>query len=191
MVKILGAQEFQAIGSDNAVNNSIFLDEDNTFKTKDNTGTVSEIGGSSSSSSDLGEVKMFALSMTGAVTKATLQSKGWAICDGTTPSSQGISDATITSTPDLQNKFIRMSDDETSGTTGGSETHNHGTGIVYDESGIFGIDTAYCSGGAVGGGDYFYKQDYGSRTADGGRMFTSNTNTIPPYYEMAFFMKVK
>ena len=74
----------------------------------------------------LGEVRMFALSMTGAVTKASLQGKGWAICDGTTPASQGITSPTIETTPDLQEKFIRMSDDETSGTTGGSnDDHNH------------------------------------------------------------------
>ena len=40
--------------------------------------------------------------MTGAITKATLQSYGWAICDGTTPATQGISSPTITTTPDLQ-----------------------------------------------------------------------------------------
>ncbi len=32
----------------------------------------------------LGEVRMFAISETGAITKLTLQNKGWAICDGTT-----------------------------------------------------------------------------------------------------------
>jgi len=73
---------------------------------------------------ELGEVKMFALSMTGAVTKASLQSKGWAICDGTTPTTQGISSPTIATTPDLQDKSIKMSDDETSGGVSGW-SHNH------------------------------------------------------------------
>lgn len=71
----------------------------------------------------LGEVKMFSLSLTGAVTKANLQAAGWAICDGTTPTTQGISSATITSTPNLQDKFLKMSTDESSGTTGGEATH--------------------------------------------------------------------
>ena len=44
--------------------------------------------------------------MTGALTKSQLQGYGWAICDGTTPASQGISDATIT-TPDLRERFLR------------------------------------------------------------------------------------
>jgi len=73
----------------------------------------------------LGEVRMFGLSMTGALTKANLQALGWAICDGTTPASQGISSPTIATTPNLEDKFISMSNDETSGTTGGSATMGH------------------------------------------------------------------
>ena len=116
----------------------------------------------------LGEVRMFALSMTGAVTKASLQGKGWAICDGTTPADQGISSPTIETTPDLQEKFIRMSDDETSGTTGGIETtpdHSHVTTTV------------------EGFVDHQTKNVYDS---SGG----SHSN-VPPYYELAYFMKVK
>jgi hypothetical protein len=116
----------------------------------------------------LGEVRMFALSMTGAITKASLQGKGWAICDGTTPVTQGITSPTIETTPDLQEKFIRMSDDESSGGTGGEATtgtHTHGTRTVEGwpehES-----TTAYNGSGG------------------------SHSN-IPPYYELAYFMKVK
>ena len=70
------------------------------------------------SKDELGEIKMFDLSRSGAVTKATLQGRGWAICDGTTPASQGITDPTITTTPDLRTKFLRHSANETTGGTG-------------------------------------------------------------------------
>ena len=119
----------------------------------------------------LGEVRMFALSMTGAITKASLQGKGWAICDGTTPVTQGITSPTIETTPDLQEKFIRMSDDESSGGTGGSETHSHTVTMSYISN--------HSGNSHTGAG----------RTGD-----TSPTNsagTIPPYYELAYFMKVK
>ena len=54
----------------------------------------------------LGEIRQFALSVTGAVTKASLIAGGWAICDGTTAAAQGISDADITaSTPNRKSSF--------------------------------------------------------------------------------------
>lgn len=123
----------------------------------------------------LGEVKMFALSMSGAITKASLIARGWAICDGTTPATQGISSPTITTTPDLQNKFISMSDDETSGTTGGSATmaHTHSHTHTGDGDAVRFL---------ASGGDYKLTND---ATA------ASNTENRPPFYEMAFFLKVK
>jgi len=121
----------------------------------------------------LGEVRMFALSMTGAVTKSALQTRGWAICDGTTPITQGITSPTIETTPDLQNKFISMSDDESSGTTGGSATmaHTHSTGATtsyYDNGSYSAVKTVNSSTGGA-----------------------TNTENRPPFYEMAFFIKVK
>jgi len=110
----------------------------------------------------LGEIRMFALSMSGAGTKAQLQTAGWAICDGTTATAQGIASADITSvTPDFQSKFSRGSDDESSGTTGGAVSHNHGSedGSGWDNNG----------GGAT----------------------MSQASNLPPYYEIVFFMKVK
>jgi len=124
----------------------------------------------------LGEVRMFALSMTGAVTKASLQGKGWAICDGTTPVAQGITSPTIETTPDLQEKFLRMSNDETSGTTGGSDTHNH---TMSGGDGCAGADTS-CAG-------HGYNSDGGIIDI----VDTNSTSTLPSYYELAFFMKVK
>lgn len=118
----------------------------------------------------LGEVKMFALTITGAVTKAALQARGWAICDGTTPATQGITSPTITAaTPNLEDKFIMGSDDETSGTTGGSTNTGNPTG------GIDAFDVL------SPGGSY----DLGTH---GAHVHTGNE---PPYYELVFFIKVR
>lgn len=139
----------------------------------------------------LGEVRQFVLSISGAVTKATLQGKGWAICDGTTPAAQGISDATITTTPDLREKFLRHSADETTGGTGGTATHNH---QWYNNTGISGskaIETLDDTG-----------NDFNSYNSNGNAQgfetdsldntyYTSKTSTQPPYYDICYFIKVK
>lgn len=124
----------------------------------------------------LGEVKQFALSITGSITKAALQARGWAICDGTTPASQSISDATITTTPNLKHKFIRMSNNETSGGTGGTETHNH-TGTTDQATDL----TAKSNAVAEPVADEDHTHDF----------TTSTDNNLPPYLEMVFFIKVK
>jgi len=145
----------------------------------------------------LGEVKMFALSMTGSITKATLQAAGWAIQDGTTPVAQGISSPTITTTLDMQDKFIRMSNDETSGNTGGSDEHNHQWLISDTDTQAF-IQTS--GSGTTDSPDTY--QSNGSSTMDlydqgssgtriNGNAYTKNESTLPSYVEMAFFMKVK
>lgn len=150
----------------------------------------------------LGEVRMFALSETGAITKATLQGRGWAICDGTTPATQGIADADISgATPNLQEKFIRMSNDETSGGTGGSNTevHNH-KWYGYTDTGnewhpaneITAGDThhSFDSDGNPVDVDYNFWHEANSNAYD---RYTNNhtVNTVPPYFELAFFIKVK
>jgi len=142
-----------------------------------NTIEVSELNENFSNSKHfLGELKQICLSISGAETKANLQAKGWAVCDGTTPSTQGISDADITTTPNLQDKFIRMSNDETSGTTGGTTSHNH-TGTTYTEN-----EDATTMDGA---GGYVATDNHTHN-------FTTDTeNNLPPYYEVVFFMKVK
>lgn len=122
----------------------------------------------------LGEVKMFALSTTGAVTKSTLQSNGWAICDGTTSVAQGITSPTITTTPNLQDRFIKMSSDESSGTTGGSNTHNH--------TGYTGYFEEHNGTGSSSSSD---------RINGPHRHTISSDSNIPKFMEMAFFIKVK
>jgi len=123
----------------------------------------------------LGELRMFAVSISGSITKQLLQQKGWAICDGTTPDSQGIFNAVLTITPDLSNRFIKMSTDESSGSIGGSESHDHGgtTGFtVYHNNNGSWSYLGYPNGGAHKHG----------LTAD---------NNLPPFYEAFFFIKVK
>ena len=127
----------------------------------------------------LGEVRMFALSMTGSLTKANLQAKGWAICDGTTPATQGISSPTITTTPDLQDKFISMSNDESSGTTGGYAN-------LYARWTAGNVD-------ATGGTGWIRDLAF-SQTNPTPSTTTSGNPALdnrPPFYEVAFFMKVK
>lgn len=127
----------------------------------------------------LGEIKQFPLSFTGVITKTSLQEKGWAICDGTTPASQGITDAEITATPDLQDKFLRMSNDESSGGTGGSETHNH-TGTTDQPNEDETVRTP----------SPIQQEDVASDTHT--HTFTTSTeNNLPPYYELVYFIKVK
>ena len=138
----------------------------------------------------LGEVKMFALSTTGAVTKANLQSNGWAVCDGTTPVAQGITSPTITTTPDLQDRFIKMSSDESSGTTGGSNAgHSHIWAITdnhefwtYGSSGnIYLNNNSGYDYGSYGVGPESYSQT----------LYTDKQTAQPAFIEMVFFIKVK
>jgi hypothetical protein len=157
----------------------------------------------------LGEVKMFAISLSGAVTKEFLQSKGWAICDGSTCEAQGIQNSVIPQTPDLQYKFIRMSNSETSGAIGGSEAHNHqwaenmrgnfsssSTSIGaggFIGSGYFSNQNLTLSFNSSGTAEYVCKDQLGNTDSFTlcGDWYTNNTDTKPPYYELVFFIKVK
>lgn len=157
----------------------------------------------------IGEVKMFAVSMNGAVTISLLQSRGWAVCDGSTPMDQGIANAIINdSTPDLRNRFIRMSDNNTSGTEGGADTHNHQWAIskkdenFYSGEGSLGGWTKTGSGASP---NTWYTESFDENgqqirptvvgTENGARLtgnyFTTDQESIPSYYELLFFIKVR
>ena len=149
----------------------------------------------------LGEIKQFALSISGALTKSQLQARGWAICDGTTPASQGISDATITTTPDLRERFLRHSADETTGGTGGindnihiwvNKTGSEGSG----KSSISGYSdtntvqqTSFNSSGAVANIAIGYADSNASYI--NGPYYTDKQDNRPPYYDICYFIKVK
>lgn len=143
----------------------------------------------------LGEVRTFTLSIAGSLTKAQLQAKGWAICDGTTATAQGISDATIENTPDLREKFLRHSANETTGGTGGTATHLHQWAI--QANGTTKTIAVYASSD-----NNQTRQSYNSSgsatviTNDGGQnmtgsWYTSAVGTLPPYYDICYFIKVK
>ena len=190
MVKIIAGKEFIAVADSAVENNSIFLDSaDNVIKVKDNSGVIKSFGGI------LGEIRMFALSMTGAVTKSSLQSQGWAICDGTTPAAQGISSPTIATTPDLQHSFIRMSNDDSSGTTGGSGTHTHelpfGAFAGNNNQTVLAVTNSEVFG--TGGSASAEGKAYNLSISAGGikYLLTSSTSNLPTYYEVAYFIKVK
>ena len=138
------------------------------------------------SKDELGEIKQFALSMTGAVTKASLQGRGWAICDGTTPADQGISSPTIATTPNLQEKFIRGSSNETTGGTGGASTVTLDTTQIPAHTHAYYIASSTSPGSAAQyGGSGSSSLTTGSA---GGGLAHENK---PPYYDIVYFIKVK
>ena len=124
---------------------------------------------------------------------------GWALCDGTN------------GTPDLREKFVRGSADAVDpGGTGGAATHVHDfSGSVdnalgdhtHDFCGV--TDTPGCGGCDWTGqaGDY---QEYGCHTHEFNGCTnscnlqhdhdyndtTSACSSLPPYYDVAFIMKV-
>ena len=143
----------------------------------------------------LGEVRMVAISLTGADNITYIKSKGWAICNGTTSASQGINGAIILETPDLSEKFIRCSNDTTSGNVGGSESHNH-IWRQYGRTSIYtynedGTDT-YNKGGSVDSpGNYQVGFNLGNSNNSISKDYTSISNHLPPYYELVYIIKVK
>ena len=128
----------------------------------------------------LGQVIWMDLSIAGAVSKATLQGVGWAIQDGTTPATQGIASADITTTRNLENKFIRASDDELSSATGGADTMAHTHTIA-----VTGWGTASAATGKV------TTSGSAGASASPNTSAASNTENRPAFFEMVAFMKVK
>ncbi len=134
----------------------------------------------------LGEIKMVALTLGGSGVKDDLINRGWAICNGTTSASQGITGATIATTPDLQHKFVRMSDDESSGDTGGEDVHTLTIAEMPAHNHEFDCDNAAGTANSARRGQL-----------DGSQITTTDTggdtphNNLPSYYELVYFIKVK
>lgn len=142
----------------------------------------------------LGDLKSVNISIAGAETIANQRIRGWAIQDGTTPASQGITDPDITTTDDMRDKFLRMSDDNTSGTTGGNLTHNH---RWYDRQGSTGEAITGTNGGtgeeansynSAGNALDISTSGVGDLDID---YYTDKINNEPPYFEVVIFGKVK
>lgn len=122
----------------------------------------------------LGEIRQVALSYTGAETLSNMITYGWAVCDGTTPASQGVSDPIITTTPNLAARFL-YGHATTSGTTGGATTNSHTHTVAVSATREF--------------------NNGGETTPAAPNTYStsapSDTNILPPYYTVVFFMKVK
>ena len=68
---------------------------------------------------ELGEIIMHNPTVTGAKTLVNMRGLGFAVCDGTTPASQGISSPIIATTPDMTDRFV-YGHATTAETTGGT-----------------------------------------------------------------------
>lgn len=145
----------------------------------------------------LGEIRQIALSITGALTKSQLQARGWAICDGTTPATQGISDPVITTTPDLREKFLRHSADETTGGTGGEDTHILSINEMPSHSHTLRLRLTDYSGGGTIPELTKLGDGHASSSSDDFTGAILNTGSgdahenKPPYYDICYFIKVK
>jgi len=135
----------------------------------------------------LGEIRQFAVTIAGALSVATLRGYGWAVCDGTTPAAQGITSPTIVTTPNLVDKFLR-GDATASGTTGGAATFalpNH-THLV---SGTTSTATGTIYGTSAGNATATHSHTVSITSNNPGT--NPNIDTVPPFYEVVFMMKVK
>jgi len=98
---------------------------------------------------------------------------GWALCDGTN------------GTPDLRDRFIYgVSAAEEPGATGGATTHTHTVDIAAFASGSPSGTTDIAIGGAKAASDAHTHSVNPPSTA------TSSDSNLPPYYKLAFIMKL-
>jgi len=134
----------------------------------------------------LGEVRSFASSITNALSISALIGLGWAVCDGSTPVSQGVVSPTITAnTPNLVDKFIR-GNASTSGATGGASSTNL-PDHVHDGT----------TGNNTGQASLYSSNTLAAPNPHTHDFITNNPttsppiSTIPPYYELVFMIKVR
>lgn len=99
---------------------------------------------------------------------------GWALCDGTN------------ATPDLRNRFIMACQPgENPGSTGGASSHHHTVDIGAFSSGI---SSHYWRGATLGASDIPDWNHYHSVNPP--PTDTDSIDNIPPYYKLAFIMKL-
>lgn len=151
----------------------------------------------------LGEVRSFAVSITGALSVATLRGFGWAVCDGSTPASQGVATPTITaSTPNLVDKFL-TGDATASGATGGAATvtlteaqlpaHKH----TLNGQSTLTPDNTFTGGSSFASklaAENLYRAAAGNATNGAYVNDTGSGDShenLPPFYEVVFMIKVR
>ncbi|MFH0912875.1 MAG: hypothetical protein V1884_01125 [Candidatus Omnitrophota bacterium] len=97
---------------------------------------------------------------------------GWALCNGTN------------GTPDLRDKFIYgTSAAEEPGATGGATTHTHTVDIASFASSSNSSSTSTSLGGSPAAATHSHSIDPPSTA-------TSSDSNLPPYYKLAFIMKL-
>ena len=139
----------------------------------------------------IGEIRMFHLSINNSINHNELINNGWAVCDGTTPSSQGISNPIIITTPNLKSSFIRMSSNLNSGQTGGTTSHKHT--LPVGREGYYGTaitpnSSPYGTSGSSFSGHTFSAS---GQSASAHYLYSESVDNIPPFFELVFYMKVK
>jgi len=96
---------------------------------------------------------------------------GWALCDGTN------------GTPDLRNEFIIGAGSSYAvGSIGGSSTHTHTGRTAQDTSGDY---RAWNAGPGSSGNNADASRGYHTQT-----FTTDPSNVLPPYYALAYIMKL-
>lgn len=127
----LEGKEYASPDTPGSGDSIIYPKSDGDWYKKDDEGTESLLGGSGSAVNvPIGTIIMsYTGAITGAATLSQIRAAGFATCDGTTASSQGISDPTITSAmPNLDSsqRFF-CGHDSTAGSTGDDQlqTHTH------------------------------------------------------------------
>ena len=156
---------------------------DGSWYLLDSSGTETEL----TSGGGDGEIPLGAIiahyagsSLTGMPSIATVQAAGFALCDGTTAATQGISGATITeATPDLNGgaEFIRASDTAGTEQSHQLESHTHSYG---NERGT--LNTFFT--------DHSGRYDATGSTGSPGGCSTGS-ETRPDYVTVVWFMRVK
>ena len=129
----------------------------------------------------VGTIMAFAKDYINADNLATCRDKGWALCDGTTPASQGILNAIIATTPNLNGEKRYLKGSTSSGVSTDENylaSHSHDAGSLKFK--IYSGTTA----DLVGSGGSFTGSIAGTTTS-------AQNGTVPLSYTVVWLMRVK
>lgn len=113
------ADTLEGYSTGTGANNIVKLDGSSKLPAVDGS-NLTGIGGGS----ELGNIIMHNPTVSGAKSISDMQDLGFAVCDGTTPASQGITSPDITTTPNMSGRFP-YGHATTAETTGGAGSHTH------------------------------------------------------------------